>query len=131
MSPRRFLAVFAALCALAIPSLAHAVTIQTLSVGRQSEVWFVQDRTVPMIAMTVALPAGSAYDPSNKAGLAAFAAALIDEGAGPYNSQGYQAALSGRAIRLNATPERDYLVISLVTLKENAPAAFRLLGLAL
>ncbi|HWD48942.1 MAG TPA: insulinase family protein [Rhizomicrobium sp.] len=131
MNARKFLAGIVLACAVAVPSLAQAVNIQTLSVGRQSEVWFVQDRTVPMIAMTVALPAGSAYDPANKAGLATFAAALIDEGAGPYNSQGFQAALSGRAIRLNATAERDYLVISLVTLKENAPAAFRLLGIAL
>jgi len=131
MSARRFLATLAAALAMALPSLAHAVTIQTLSVGRQSEVWFVPDHTVPVIALTVALPAGSAYDPANKPGLAAFAAALIDEGAGSYNSQGFQAALSGRAIRLSATPERDYLVVSVLTLKENAPAAFRLLGTAL
>jgi zinc protease len=84
-----------------------------------------------MIAMSASLPAGSAYDPKNKAGLAAFTADLLNEGAGNLNSQTYQAALNNKAIRLTMTPQRDYLVITLVTLSENAQDAFRLLGLAL
>src|ERR1700744_1469357 len=56
---------------------------------------------------------------------------MLDEGAGPYNSAGFQSAENGPSIRLSASPDRDWLLISLVTLKENAPAAFRLLGIAL
>jgi zinc protease len=129
---RRFsLAIASALLLLLSPVTAGAVAIQTLDMGRGAQVWYVEDHTLPMIAMTVAIPAGSAYDPEGKAGLAAFAAAMLDEGAGPYNSAGFQGALNGRAIRLSASPDRDWLLISLVTLKENAPAAFRLLGIAL
>ena len=130
MLRRIFLAVVPVLLLLC-PVAAQAVTVQTLDMGRGAQIWYVEDHTLPMVAMTVALPAGSAYDPSGKAGLSAFAAAMLDEGAGPYNSAGYQAALNGRAIRLAASPDRDWLLISLVTLKENAPAAFRLLGIAL
>lgn len=131
MTPRRLFLALASAFLLLAPSAAGAVTVQTLNMGRDAQIWYVEDHSLPMIAMTVAIPAGSAYDPAGKEGLATFAASMIDEGAGPYNSAGFQAALNGRAIRLNVSPGRDWLVISLVTLKENAPAAFRLLGTAL
>jgi zinc protease len=110
---------------------ALAVDVQTLNPARGEEVWFVEDHTVPMIAISAAFPAGSAYDPQGKDGLAAFAAALLDEGAGNMRSTAFQTALSDRAIRLSASPGRDYLVVSLVTLSSHAKEAFKLLGLAL
>jgi zinc protease len=131
MTPRKIFFIFVSALLLLFPAAAGAVTVQTLNMGRDAQIWYVEDHTLPMIAMTVAIPAGSAYDPAGKEGLATFAASMLDEGAGPYNSAGYQAALNGRAIRLAASPNRDWLLISLVTLKENAPAAFRLLGIAL
>jgi zinc protease len=110
---------------------AQAVDVKAPAVPKGEQVWFVEDHTLPMIAMTAALPAGSAYDPATKPGLAAFAASLLDEGAGKLNSTQYQTALSNRAIRLSVTPERDWLIVSLVTLTDNAKDAFQLLGLAL
>jgi NitT/TauT family transport system permease protein len=107
------------LCAaLLAPGIAHAVDVKNLDMGKNVQVWYVEDHTLPMIAMTAALPAGSAYDPSNKGGLATFTASLLNEGAGNLNSQAYQSALTNKAIRLNVTPTRDYLIISLVTLSE-------------
>jgi len=110
---------------------AQAVEVKTPAAPKGEQVWFVEDHTLPMIAMTAALPAGSAYDPAAKPGLAAFAASLLDEGAGKLNSTQYQTALSNRAIRLSVTPQRDWLVVSLITLTDNAKDAFQLLGLAL
>ncbi|HEX3673775.1 MAG TPA: pitrilysin family protein [Rhizomicrobium sp.] len=110
---------------------ASAVDVQTPPVPRGEQLWFVEDHTLPMIAMTVAIPAGSAYDPAGKPGLAAFAAALMDEGAGRLNSQQFQTALSNRAIHLSIGAERDWTIISLVTLSDNAHDAFQLLGTAL
>jgi zinc protease len=121
----------AALALAMLPSLAWAVDVKTLDFGKSAEVWYVEDHTLPMIAMSASLPAGSAYDPANKAGLAAFAAALLDEGAGNMRAEAFQSALNSRAIRLTVSPDRDRLTISLVTLSANAPDAFRLLGLAL
>src|SRR6476659_10799088 len=126
---KRLLRLMAFACALLAPALAQAAKVRTLDMGKNVQVWYVEDHTLPMIAMTAALPAGSAYDPSNKGGLATFTASLLNEGAGNLNSQSYQSALTNKAIRLNVTPTRDYLIISLVTLSENAPEAFRLLGL--
>ncbi|MGD0142423.1 MAG: pitrilysin family protein [Rhizomicrobium sp.] len=110
---------------------AHAVDVQTLSAPKSEQIWYVSDHTLPMIAMTAAIPAGSAYDPQGKDGLAAFAASLLDEGAGRLNSNAFHTALANRAIRLSVTPERDYLLVQLVTLTDNARDAFRLLGQAL
>jgi zinc protease len=110
---------------------ANAVDVKTLKMPKGEEVWYVSDHTLPMIAMSASLPAGSAYDPRNKPGLSAFTASLLDEGAGNLNATAYQTALSNRAIRLSISPGRDYLTITLVTLTDNAKDAFQLLGLAL
>lgn len=129
MNARHIFFVF--VLALLAPVCAQAANVTSVDMGKGVQVWFEEDHTLPIISMTVALPAGSGYDPANKPGLAAFAAAMLDEGAGPYSSQAYQAALSDRGIRLSAQPDRDWTTITLVTLKENARDAFRLLGVAL
>jgi zinc protease len=110
---------------------AQAADVKVLHSAKGEEVWYNTDHTLPMIAMSVAIPAGSAYDPQGKFGLSAFAASLIDEGAGNLNATAFQTALSNRAIRLSISPNRDWLVVSLVTLTDNAKDAFQLLGLAL
>jgi zinc protease len=114
-----------------VAGAAAVADVKVLPAPKGQEVWYVSDHTLPMIAMSAALPAGSAYDPQGKFGLAAFAADLLDEGAGTLNATAFQTALSNRAIRLNISPGRDYLVITLVTLTDNAKDAFQLLGLAL
>ena len=60
-----------------------------------------------------------------------FAASMIDEGAGGLDSKAFHEALANRAISFSARAERDYVVISVTTLKENAPEAMHLLQLAL
>jgi zinc protease len=131
MSTRLLSFAFCAGLALLVPAAASAADVKSVDMGKGVEVWFQEDHTLPIIAMTVALPAGAGYDPAGKAGLATFAAALLDEGAGRYSSEAYQAALSDRGIRLSARADRDWTTITLVTLKENAKDAFNLLGVAL
>ena len=123
----RFL--FAALLLLAAP--ASAADIKNLDLGKHAEVWFAEDHTVPIVAVVAAMPAGSAYDPSAKAGLAEFAASLMDEGAGNMDSRAFHEALANRAIQFRAGVERDYLTVSVVSLTENLPEAMRLLQVAL
>ena len=104
---------------------------QNLDLGKNAQVWFAEDHTVPIVAVVAALPAGSAYDPGAKPGLAAFAAALMDEGAGNMDSKAFHEALADHAIQFRASVERDYLVISVVSLTENLPEAMRLMQTAL
>ncbi len=108
-----------------------AAEVRNIDLGKKAQVWFAEDHTVPIIAFNISLPAGSAYDPAGKAGLASFAASMLDEGAGQMDSKAFHEALANRAISFSARAERDYLVISISTLKEHAPEAMRLLQLAL
>jgi zinc protease len=129
MNPRRAIAVFLFLVAALVP--ASAASVKALNAVKGTQVWFAEDHTVPMIALTASLPAGSTYDPSVKAGLAAFAAYLLDEGAGNLDSAAFQTALANRAIQLRVAPGRDFMTVSLTVLSSDAKEAFRLLGLAL
>ena len=108
-----------------------AADIKNLNLGKDAQVWFAEDHTVPIVALVAALPAGSAYDPGAKAGLASFAASLIDEGSGNMDSRAFHEALADHAIQFRASVERDYMVISVVSLTENLPEAMRLLQTAL
>lgn len=123
--------IIAAFLPLTLPQAATALAVKSLPAPKGEEVWYVSDHALPMIALEAALPAGSAYDPASKPGLANFAADLLDEGAGSLKSNAFQTALANRAIRLSVTPGRDDLIVSLVTLSANAKDAFQLLGLAL
>jgi zinc protease len=123
--------ILALVVALVTPVAAEAITVKTVQSPAGVETWLSEDHTLPMIAVNVSLPAGSAYDPSDKPGLASLTSSLLDEGAGDLASDAFKQALENRAIRLTAQAERDFIVVSLTTLKDNADEAFRLLALAL
>jgi zinc protease len=123
--------IIALVLTLVTPLTAEAITVKTVQSPAGVETWLSEDHTLPMIAVDVSLPAGSAYDPSDKPGLASLTSSLLDEGAGDLASDAFKQALENRAIRLTAQAERDFIVVTLTTLKDNADEAFRLLGLAL
>ncbi len=131
MNARRALAALLFVAAALFPGAASASAVKALDAVGGAQVWFAADHAVPLIALVASLPAGSAYDPSTKAGEAAFGAALLDEGAGNLDANAFRAALAKRQIRLKVVPGRDDLVVSLVTTPANAAEAFRLLGMAL
>ncbi len=119
--------VFAVLFALP----AHAVAVKTVQAPSGMDVWLSEEHSLPVVAISVSLPAGSAFDPAGKEGLASMTASLLDEGAGDLDGRAFKEALESRAIRFSASAGRDYLTISVQTLSENVDEAFRLLGLAL
>ena len=102
----------------ALAPAAHAADVKPIDLGKNVQVWFSEDHTVPIVAFNISLPAGSAYDPAGKDGLASFAADLIDEGAGNMDSRAFHEALADHAIQFRASAERDDMVISIVTLSE-------------
>ncbi len=121
----------AALLALAAtPS--HATTkIQRLVSPGGIEAWFVQDATVPLIAMEYAFIGGGAQDPADKSGVGNMVASLLDEGSGDLDSKAFHERLDRRAIELSFSSTRDYFRGSLRMLKDNKDEAFGLLHLAL
>jgi len=130
----RSLGVAAALPVLSIGggSPARAATrIQRLVTPGGIEAWFVQDATVPLVAMEYAFAGGAAQDPADKPGLSNMVADLLDEGAGDLDSNAFHGRLERRAIQMSFNTARDYFRGSLRLLKEDRDEAFGLLQLAL
>jgi zinc protease len=112
------------------PCLA-AAKIQHLVSPGGIEAWFVQDSTVPVIAMEYAFAGGAAQDPADKPGVGNLVADLLDEGSGDLDSNAFHERLERRAIDLGFNATRDYLRGSLRMLKDDRDEAFGLLHLAL
>jgi len=121
----------AAALALVASGAAHAADVKNIDLGKQATVWFVEDHTVPIVSFNISLPAGAAYDPGARSGLANFAASMMDEGAGNYDSAAFHRALAARAIQFSARADRDFTVISITAQAADAGEAMRLLQLAL
>jgi zinc protease len=131
---RRIALIFAACLALApllsIPSHA-AARIQHLISPGGIEAWFVQDATVPLIAMEYAFGGGATQDPAGKPGVGNMVASLIDEGSADLDSKTFHERLDRRAIELSFSSTRDTFRGSLRMLKDNKDEAFDLLRMAL
>jgi len=112
------------------PSLA-AAKIQRLVSPGGIEAWFVQDATVPLIAMEYSFGGGATQDPPGKPGVGNMVADLLDEGSGDLDSKTYHERLERRAIELSFSSTRDNLRGSLRMLKDNKDEAFDLLRMAL
>jgi zinc protease len=108
-----------------------AARIQHLISPGGIEAWFVQDATVPLIAMEYAFAGGAAQDPADKAGVANLVANLLDEGSGDLDSKTFHERLDRRAIELSFSASRDSFRGSLRMLRDNKDEAFDLLRMAL
>ena len=120
-----------ALLVLLWPPGAGAVTIERVTSPAGIEPWFVEDHALPVVAIRFAFPGGAALDPAGKSGLAAMAAGLLDEGAGPYDTAAFKTKLEDLAIDLRFEAGRDELGGSLRSLTANLGEAVELLRYAL
>jgi zinc protease len=113
-----------------VPSQA-ATKIQHLISPGGIEAWFVQDATVPLIAMEYAFTGGAAQDPAEKPGVGNLVSDLLDEGSGDLDSKTFHERLDRRAIELSFSVTRDYFRGSLRMLRDNKDEAFDLLRTSL
>ncbi len=115
-----------------MPLPSHAAArIQHLISPGGIEAWFVQDATVPLVAMEFAMGGGAAQDPDGKAGVGNMVADLIDEGSADLDSRAFHEHLDRRAIELGFSITRDYFRGSLRMLKDDKDEAFDLLRMSL
>ena len=121
----------AALLSLASAPALAAAKIQRLVSPGGIEAWFVQDATVPLIAMEYAFAGGATQDSAGKSGVGNMVASLLDEGSGDLDSKTFHERLDRRAIELSFSSTRDYFRGSLRMLKDNRDEAFDLLRMAL
>ncbi len=108
-----------------------AARIQHLISPGGIEAWFVQDATVPLIAMEYAFGGGASQDPADKSGVGNLVAGLLDEGSGDLDSKTFHERLERRAIELSFSSTRDYFRGSLRMLRDNRDEAFDLLRMSL
>lgn len=116
------------LCLFTLPALAvdyeRAITPGGISFVH------VENRSVPILSIEVALPGGGAYDEAEQAGRARFASGLLNEGAGPYDALAFQGLMDNFGVSIGADAGRDFIGISMNTLSANKAEAFELLRLA-
>lgn len=116
---------------LARPGMAEAIEIQRVVSPGGIEAWLVEDHKNPIITLSASFAGGAAADPEGKEGLAVLTASVLDEGAGPYDSDAFRRKLEDMVIGLRFNARNDSFGASLQTLTENSDEAFDLLRLAM
>ncbi|WOJ89289.1 pitrilysin family protein [Methylocapsa polymorpha] len=111
-------------------SPSRAAAVQKVVSKGGVEAWLVEDYAVPLIALEFAFKGGGAQDPIGKPGVATLLAGLLDEGAGPYDADGFHRALDEDAIEMSFSADRDILSGRMQTLSRNRARAFELLRFA-
>lgn len=122
--------VSAGLLAVAAPP-AMAARVETVVSPGGIEAYLVHEPSVPLIAISFTFEGGSRFETPATAGVAKLAAALLDEGAGSYDSLAFRTQLEDNAIRLSFDASRDGFSGDLRTLSATKDLAFELTRLAL
>jgi zinc protease len=121
------LALSLSLCA----SPLRAMSIETVTGKSGVTAWLVEDPSLPVVTIHFAFAGGAALDPSGKGGVATMAAALLDDGAGPYGMAAFQGRLADLASAVGFDADQDNFLGTLRTLKKNLAPAAEMLRLAL
>ena len=120
---------FLILAFLALP--VQAATVERVVSPNGIEAWLVQDHLNPIIDMEITFAGGASQDPASRLGLSSMVAGLLDEGAGPLNSQAFQGKLEALAVELSFESGKDHFRGHLKTLTNNKVEAFELFRLSL
>ncbi|MGQ0565290.1 MAG: M16 family metallopeptidase [Gemmobacter sp.] len=119
-----------ALILLALPVRAEMV-IQDVTSPGGIRAWLVEDRSIPFVALEIRFRGGSNLDPAGKRGVTNLMTALIEEGTGDMDAQGFAAARDALAADFSFEAYNDALSVSARMLTENRAAAADLLRQAL
>jgi zinc protease len=119
-----------ALVLFALPAAAEQ-RIQEVTSPGGIRAWLIEDRSIPFMALEIRFRGGTNLDAPGKRGATNLMAALIEEGAGDLDAQGFAAARDGLAADLGFEAGGDALSVSARFLTENRDQALDLLHLAL
>jgi zinc protease len=124
--------VFAAILALSVPMSAQAaLPIQSVTSPGGITAWLVEDHAIPFTALEIHLRGGTSLDPADQRGVINLMTALIEEGAGDLDAQGFANARDDLAASFSFQAGTDSINISARFLTENQAQAVDLLHLAL
>ncbi len=127
----RFVVILLAFVFVLGPVRAQESDIQIFTTPGGIEVWLKKESTIPIVSFNIALRGGTSLDPQGKEGLANMVSGLLDEGAGEYDSQGFQDRLDELSVRMSFDIGRDAFYGSLTTFKAGLDDAVDLFRLAL
>ncbi len=130
MIKNTILAAVLAIPALVAPACA-AVDIQSVTSKGGITAWLLEDHSIPFTALNIRFVGGTSLDPAGKRGAVNLMTALIEEGAGDLNAQGFAAARDELAARLSFRSDADGISVSAQVLTENRDASLALLTSAL
>ena len=116
------------LCAL--PAQAE-IAIQEVTSPHGIKAWLVEKHGIPFTALEIRFLGGTSLDAPGKRGAVNLMTALIEEGAGPLDSQGFAAARDGLAAEFHFSSDQDGVDVSSRFLTENRDQALDLLHTAL
>lgn len=88
----------------------------------------VESQKQPVVSISLAFPAGDAYDPEGREGMASMVASLLTKGAGSRTSEEIAAAIEGVGGTLGAATGPDFLSLNAYVLAPQAALAFELLA---
>jgi zinc protease len=108
------------------PFLFPAIARAPLTTGLDLRV--VTHDAVPVVSIVAVVPGGSAADPIDRPGLAAFAADLLDDGAGDLDGIGLADALARIGAELDVEVWPDAAVITVTALARHAECAVALIA---
>ena len=115
---------------LAFPALAEIKIAEVTSPGG-IKAWLVEEHGIPFTALEIRFLGGTSLDREGKRGEVNLMTALIEEGAGELDSQGFAAARDALAAEFSFRSDLDGVGVSARFLTENREAAVDLLHLAL
>jgi zinc protease len=114
-----------------LASAAQAFQIQEVRSPGGISAWLVEEHAVPLIAMSYSFRGGTASESADKQGVTYFLSGMLDEGAGPLDSEAFRRRRDELSARIGFETSADYFSGSFQTLTENRDASFDLLRLAL
>lgn len=115
---------------LALPVRAE-IAIQNVTSPGGIHAWLVEDDSIPFTALEIRFRGGANLDPEGKRGVTNLMAALIEEGTGDLDSQGFAAARDALAAEFRFESGQDAVSVSARFLTENRDASVDLLRQAL
>lgn len=118
------------LLALATPLRAE-IAIQAITSPGGIKAWLVEDHSIPFTALEIRFLGGTSLDAPGKRGAVNLMTALIEEGAGDLDSQGFAAARDALAAEFSFGSDQDGISVSTRFLTENRDQAMVLLQSAL
>jgi len=115
---------------LAVPLHAEVPITEVMSPGG-IRAWLVEEHSIPFVALEIRFDGGASLDAPGKRGAINLMTALIEEGAGDLDAQGFAEAREALAASYSFSANDDSIAISAQFLTENRDAAVDLLKLAL